>query len=156
MNALSNAYRRAPLATCRRSPRPSLLRRGVVMAEFILVFPIFFLAIIGIVELGRAVMVQQILTNAAREGARRAVVPEATNDAVNTLVDNYLVQTSLGADTRQISILSEDGQVLDLATSNPKVVVRVRVMVPYNEVGFGIYTYFANSTMGAEVQMRKE
>ena len=131
-------------------------RRGIAMTEFVVVFPILFLAIIGIVELGRAVMVQQIVTNAAREGARRAVVPEATNDVVNTLVDNYLVQTSLGADTRTIEILGGDGQALDLSTANPKSVITLRVSVPYREVGFGIYTYFADSTMGAAVQMRKE
>jgi Flp pilus assembly protein TadG len=156
MKALQNARQRAPSAKVRRTQRGARRRHGVVMAEFILVFPILLLAIVGIVELGRGVMVQQIVTNAAREGARRAVLPEATNDAVTTLVENYLVQTSLGAGTHQIDVLDEDGQALDLSTANPRDVVRLRVSVPYNEVGFGIYAYLANSTIGAEVQMRKE
>ena len=57
----------------------SRLRRGVAMAEFAIILPIFMLAVIGIIEFGRAVMVQQILVNAAREGARRAIIPGATN-----------------------------------------------------------------------------
>lgn len=126
------------------------------MAEFILIFPVFFLSIIGIIEFGRAVMVQQIVTNAAREGARRAVVPEATNAQVLELVDRYLVNASLGADSREIKIQDENGQDLDLRTAPPHSVVQVRTSVPYSEVGFGIYTYFANSAMSAAVQMRKE
>jgi Flp pilus assembly protein TadG len=127
------------------------------MTEFILIFPMLALMIVGMLELGRAVMVQQILTNAAREGARRAVVKEATNDAVTTLVNNYLVQTSLGADTRQVQILDRDGQALDLSTADPKSVVTVRVSVPYSEVGFGIYYHLSRSkTMVAQVQMRTE
>ena len=156
MIAMRNTRPWAPWAKARAARHAAPRRRGVVMAEFILVFPVFLIAIVGIVELGRAVMVQQILTNAAREGTRRAVVPEATNDAVNTLVDNYLDRTSLGAGTPQIDILDEAGAALDLATADPHSVVMVRVAMPYNEVGFGIYSYFANKTMGAQVQMRKE
>jgi Flp pilus assembly protein TadG len=126
------------------------------MAEFIVVFPILLIAILGMIELGRGVMVQQIITNAAREGVRRAVVPEATNDAVSTLVDNYLVTTSLGAESRQVEIFDESGQPLDLSTAAPHSVVMVRVSVPYNEVGFVIPRYITKPTMAAQVQMRKE
>lgn len=126
------------------------------MTEFILVFPILFLAIIGIIEFGRAVMVQQVLTNAAREGARRAVVPEATNADVLTLVDNYLVNSSLGAPNRQVQIVDQNGSALNLSSAPPHSLVEVRVQVPYNEVGFGIYTYFSDSTLATVVRMRKE
>jgi len=144
-------------ATAGRTTRPRGPRRqAAVLVEFAIVFPILFLAIIGIIEFGRAVMVQQIVTNAAREGARRAIVPEATNDDVTTLVDNYLVATGLGAANRQITLLDGAGQALDLTDANSHDPIMVRVTVPYSEVGFGIYTYFAESTMGAVVQMRKE
>src|SRR5690606_32800631 len=48
-------------------------RRGASAVEFALVAPIFVLFVFGMVEYGRMVMVQQVLTNASREGARRAV-----------------------------------------------------------------------------------
>jgi Flp pilus assembly protein TadG len=127
------------------------------MVEFAIVLPIFILAIIGIIEFGRAVMVQQILVNAAREGARRAIIPGATNDEVTTLVDNYLVNASLGAPGRQIGILDENDGALDLAEANSHDLIQVVVAVPYNEVGFRISTFFDESaTFGATVQMRKE
>jgi hypothetical protein len=48
--------------------------RGQALAEFALVAPIFFLLLFGIIEFGRYVYNVQVLNNAAREGARYAVV----------------------------------------------------------------------------------
>ena len=49
-------------------------RRGATIVEFALVAPLLFLVVIGMVEFGRMVMVQQILTNASREGARQGIL----------------------------------------------------------------------------------
>jgi Flp pilus assembly protein TadG len=48
--------------------------RGQAMAEFALVAPIFFFLLFGIIDFGRYVYYVQILNNAAREGARYAIV----------------------------------------------------------------------------------
>ena len=53
-------------------------RRGAAAVEFALIAPLLFLLIFGMIEFGRAVMVQQILTNASREGARRAILEQTT------------------------------------------------------------------------------
>lgn len=47
---------------------------GQAMVEFALVAPMFFLLIFSIIEFGRYVYYVQILNNAAREGARYAIV----------------------------------------------------------------------------------
>jgi Flp pilus assembly protein TadG len=56
----------------------ALVRRGgsggQALAEFALVAPIFFLVLFGIIDFGRYVYYVQILNNAAREGARYAIV----------------------------------------------------------------------------------
>ena len=64
-----------------RSPRPIAVeraarprRRGQAMVEFALVAPLFFLLLFSIIEFGRAVYYIQMLNNAAREGARYAIV----------------------------------------------------------------------------------
>jgi Flp pilus assembly protein TadG len=54
-------------------------RRAAHLVEFAFVVPIFLLFIFGILEYSRYVMTLQVMTNAAREGARYAVV--TTNDA---------------------------------------------------------------------------
>jgi TadE-like protein len=48
--------------------------RGQSLAEFAVVLPIFLLVVCGLFDLGRAVFVYTSLTNAAREGARLAIV----------------------------------------------------------------------------------
>ena len=47
---------------------------GQAMVEFALVAPIFFLLLFSIIDFGRAVYYIQALNNAAREGARYAIV----------------------------------------------------------------------------------
>ena len=49
-------------------------RRGQALVEFALVMPIFILLLVAIFDLGRAVFAFNTLTNAAREGARMAIV----------------------------------------------------------------------------------
>ncbi|MGB8382597.1 MAG: TadE family protein, partial [Dermatophilaceae bacterium] len=52
--------------------------RGAAAIEFALLLPVFLLVIAGIVDFGRAFFTQIELTNAAREGARAAVVSTMT------------------------------------------------------------------------------
>jgi hypothetical protein len=124
------------------------------MVEFAIMLPVFMLIVIGMIEFGRTVMIHQVLVNAAREGARLAVIPGATNSQVTSRVEEWLV--TLDAPGRQIAITDESGTAVDLASVNPHDVVRISVSVPYNEVGVGITSLFLNSTMWASSQMRKE
>ena len=61
-------------------------RRGQSMVEFALVLPILLLVVFGATEFGRAWMTMNIITAAAREGARLAVVTGPDIDAVNARV----------------------------------------------------------------------
>jgi len=47
---------------------------GQALMEFALVIPIFLVMLIGMVDVGRAVWANNALANAAREGARHAIV----------------------------------------------------------------------------------
>jgi TadE-like protein len=48
--------------------------RGQALVEFALVFPIFILILVAVFDVGRLVFTYNSLTNAAREGARLAIV----------------------------------------------------------------------------------
>jgi Flp pilus assembly protein TadG len=65
--------------------------RGTAMLETALILPIVLLVSVGIFEFGRAYQMEQVLTNAAREGARVAVTPNATTSMVQSRVTAYLV-----------------------------------------------------------------
>jgi TadE-like protein len=53
-------------------------RTGQALTEFALIFPIFVLALVGSIVIGMFLFYQAQVTNAAREGARFAIVHSAT------------------------------------------------------------------------------
>ncbi|GEM_PF-593627 len=59
-------------------PRPGPCNsQGQALAEFALILFVLMLLVMGIVDFGRAVYMQSVLANAAREGARAAIVEPA-------------------------------------------------------------------------------
>ena len=71
-----------------RRGRPST---GQSLVEFALVLPVFILTLVALFDLGRAVFAYNTLTNAAREGARLAIV----NQDVPTIVARAKAQTQI-------------------------------------------------------------
>lgn len=61
-----------------RSTRPLRRRSGQALVEFALVLPLFLMVLFSIISFGLYVFYNQQLANAAREGARWAVVHSAT------------------------------------------------------------------------------
>ena len=99
-------------------------RRGAVIVEFALVAPVFLILITGIIELGRAIVVQQLLTNASREGARIAGYDSTTSTStVTTAVDSYLANVGVSGATTTVSpnppSLASDGQSVTVTVSIP-------------------------------------
>jgi len=78
---------------------------GQSLVEFAIVLPILLAVVIGIFEFGRAWNVYQVLTNAAREGARRAVVPStASEDQVRAVITDYLDRAALESELGVVNI----------------------------------------------------
>jgi Flp pilus assembly protein TadG len=82
--------------------------RGQALAEFALVLPLILLFIAGVVEMGRAWNIKQVVTDAAREGARYTVVKDAAIpdlDAVQAKIEERL---ALGGVTESTITFSSD------------------------------------------------
>ncbi len=125
-------------------------RRGAAAVEFALVAIPFLLLVFTMVEFGRYVMIYQILTDAAREGARQAVVESATPTEVETAVQNLLNQCTLSEATVDVS--PDDFEPLYIGDS-----ITVTVSVSYGDVSWispiwvaGSPTLSASSTMYVE------
>jgi hypothetical protein len=54
--------------------------RGQALVELALILPVILLLVIGMLEFARAWNLHQVITDAAREGARRAVLADAVMD----------------------------------------------------------------------------
>ena len=64
--------------------------RGAALIETAITIPIILLIAVGIFEFGRAYQTWQVLTNAAREGARVAILSDKTDAEVTTAVRSYM------------------------------------------------------------------
>jgi Flp pilus assembly protein TadG len=58
--------------------------------EMAFTLPLLLLISVGIIDFGRAFQTWQILTNAAREGARVAVLPGMSDSMVTARVQEYV------------------------------------------------------------------
>ena len=88
-------------------------QRGAALVEAAMVVPILLLISAGIFEFGRAYQTWQVLTNAAREGARVAVLPNGAPATAATRVRQYM----------------QDGQLPDFATATVSVDRAVAITV---------------------------
>jgi Flp pilus assembly protein TadG len=102
------------------------------------------------IEFGRMMMMQQILTNASREGARRAIVETTTNGEVVSVVNDYLASTGIAGATVTVS----PTDLSAIALGDP---VTVRVTTPYSANSWLPSPWFLGGTsVQAESVMRAE
>ena len=66
-------------------------QRGAELIEFALIFPLLLLVLLGIIDFGFLFQRYEVLTNATREGARMAVLPNYTGADVKSRVCTYLI-----------------------------------------------------------------
>lgn len=75
-----------------------LNERGVVAAEFALLLPVFLLLLFGIIEFGMLMYGREVVTNAAREGARAGIVQgpnKPDGDTIKAIAEGYLTGTGI-------------------------------------------------------------
>ena len=73
------------------------------MTEFAVVAPFIVVMLMGMLEFGRVLMVQQALTSAAREAAREATLPSATDNSVANVAEQFVSHLPTGAMNVEIS-----------------------------------------------------
>lgn len=122
-----NAIRFQKPLTFRRR-RSLRRRRGVAAVEFAFVAPIFFLMVLGIIEIGRAMMVQQVLINASRVGARRASMLSSNEQAVIDAVTEYAAGVGVSGVNATVSP--------NPATAGAGQPVTVNVSIGFNQVSW--------------------
>jgi len=125
-------------------------RQGAAVVEFAFVAPVFILLIFGMIEFGRMVMVQQVITNASREGARRAVLDGATHTEVQSVVTDYLAGSAVNGGDVTVT----PDPPTSAGYGEP---VTVQVSVGYDDVSWLPGSMFLGGTeMSATTVMRRE
>jgi Flp pilus assembly protein TadG len=124
-------------------------RRGAAVTEFAVVAPVFFLMVVGFLEFGRALMVQQVLINASRVGARQAITTSATTGEVEDVVQDY----AAGVAVSGVSVVVSP----DPAAAEPGDAITVTTSVAFSDVSWMAAPWFlGDTTLRASSQMRKE
>lgn len=96
-------HNREAIALRSRTGQPRRRGRGQSLVELALALPLLLVLVFGIIEFGVAFRTYQIVTNVAREGARLAVTPNATQAAVQTRIDGLLTNSNLNAASATVS-----------------------------------------------------
>ncbi len=100
--------------------------RGQALVEAALVMPILLLLLVGIMEFGRAWNVHQVVTDAARQGARMAAILDDSGvgqDSVKRVVKRALAAGTIAA--------ADDMVDIDNYADGTEEPVTVTVTVPY-------------------------
>ena len=103
--------------------------RGLALLETALTLPLVLLVLVGIFEFGRAYQTWQVLTNAAREGARVAVLPGSPPSAAAARVSSYLTSGSIPKPETAIVVVSP--VTIDLGGGMTASASKVTVSYPY-------------------------
>lgn len=146
---------RLVLSILKISGRRSSLGQSTV--EFALVIPVFLLITIGIVDLGRGIIANNVISNAAREGARAGIYPGTTDTAISTAINqetaflgNVPVATADPGTGNWVSVSPSEASGLRKSGNTITVVVHYRFLpvtpVLSNLVGSSI-NLSASSTM---------
>lgn len=121
--------------------------KGQNLVEFALVVPMLLLLVFGIAEFGRAWMTRNILTGAAREAVRVAVVPSGSIGEATTRANQIL--SSAGITTAAVN-------VNDSGTSFGTVTATVTYNFPVLVVGFIPGLNGATIPLTSTTTMRRE
>ena len=87
--------------------------RGSAMVETAICIPLLLVLMVGIFEVGRAYETWQVLTNAAREGARMAVLPSGSAADTTALVRAYMSNGQL-TKSATASVVIDEGATINV------------------------------------------
>jgi Flp pilus assembly protein TadG len=131
---------------------------GAELIEFALVLPLLLLLLLGIIDFGLLFQRYQVVTNAAREGARVAVLPGYSDEDVETRVSQFLTAAGL-TDPATATV----GAPVALSVGGQCIVTRpVTVEYPYTYSAVGALaayfdgSAFSRSGLRATASMRSE
>ncbi len=123
-------------------------RAGAAAVELAIVLPLFFMVIFGMIEFGRGMMAMQIITNAAREGARSCAVSPLTETEVATICSDYAEACGINGLTT-------------IVTPDPTTAIRgepvaVNVSVNFSDIAWLPPFWAKNTVLRSASTMRKE
>lgn len=139
-----------------RSVFTLLRRRAATMVEMAVVLPVFALLVLGTVEFARAFMVHEMMVAAAREGARKAIIPQTTEDEIKTAISRTI--SPGGIKFADITYTTKvDGETASPTSADRGDEVSIGVSIPYSKVALLTPRFISGSAaLSSTCSMRRE
>jgi len=132
------------------SIRKTKRRRGAAIVEFAVIAPVLVFLSLGMMEMGRGIMVKDNLTDAARVGCRTAIMPSATNTSVTSDINTSLTANNIAPSNVTVQILV-DGVVKDVSAANTGSKISVMVSIPVSKLAWITPRFLPASAVESEV-----
>lgn len=147
--------------TCRRTgsewgrPTHNLrgLRRAATAVEFAVVSTVFFTFLIGFIEVGRGFMIQHLMTNAARQGCRVAVIEGKSTTDVNNAVYAVLNGQGISGDTATVQVNDASANA---SSANAGDEISVTVSIPVSAFSWVPASQYLFGSISGKYTLRRE
>jgi Flp pilus assembly protein TadG len=135
-------------------------RSAMAVVEFAVLLPVLSMIMLGMLELSRAVMVKQMLTDAARKGCRTGIIQQfgnsdISNDATDVMRDNGFSTTQFNPPTVgviTITVTDPYGNTLsDSLNAPPGSVISVQVSIPVSSFAWVSPYFLSSSTLESDL-----
>jgi Flp pilus assembly protein TadG len=120
-------------------------RRGVAAVEFAALLPLILVLLMGIIEVGRVVEMSQVISNAAREGARQASTGQLTNSQVQSVVTQYITTAGFKTDNVTVNVQDLTHPGTDVSQADYLDRVQVSITYPYSNVSWSMLSWILPS-----------
>ncbi len=134
-------------------------RTGTTIVEAAFVLPLLLLIVLGVIEYGWLFFNVQQITNAARQGARVAALPDVSPAQAEAVITELLQRAGLDRYSPTVEV-GPDPEGIVIEGYPTRAAVRVRIMVPTADLRIVNMNAFCAGlepeTIGATVTMAKE
>jgi Flp pilus assembly protein TadG len=132
-------------------------RRGAAAVEFAMILPVFFTLVMGMIEVGRGIMVSQILENAARNAARMAILDNTANSSVISTTQSFVASAAgVGNNDTTVTISVNGSSGASLSTANPGDTILITVSLPASKISWVPSNYLTGMNLSTICVMYHE
>jgi Flp pilus assembly protein TadG len=134
---------------------PQSIRWATSTVEFAFVAPVFFLLVLGIVEVGRSCMVTELLTEAARRACRQGVLEGTSSNTIQQTATNYLSSVGINGGSANVYVNDVPAGSTNVSAMPAYTEITVVVAVPIANVAW-TPIWFVPGNLSGQYTMRRE
>jgi Flp pilus assembly protein TadG len=133
--------------------RSARKRKGATVVEVALISTVIFTIVLGIIEVGRGLMVIHLLNNAAEAACRVGIVEGQTTANIKTAALNVLTPCGINGETATVQV--NDGSA-DASTAQAGDEITVLISVPVASISWVPNVKFLQGSLQGQYTLRRE